>query len=83
MSWYGDAPLAYYFKGTTLNMPEDATLNDLLGADYVVLYYQQFQRRLPSPEILEYFQTNTPEHTVTLNGLEYVQVYRTDALIPP
>ncbi len=74
-SWYGDAPFAYFFNGKTINMPEDATLEELLKADYVVIYFQQYQRQLPSPEVLSFFHDQTPEHVVNLKGLDYVEVY--------
>jgi len=75
ISWYGDAPFAYFFNGKTINMPEDATFEELLMDDYVVIYYQQYQRQLPSPEVLAFFHDQTPEYVVTLNGLDYVEVY--------
>lgn len=75
ISWYGDAPFAYFFKGSTINMPEDAALSDLTNADYIVIYYQQIQRQLPSPEVLEFFEAQTPEYTVSINGLEYAKIY--------
>jgi hypothetical protein len=75
ISWYGDAPFAYFFSGSTINMPEDAVLSDLTNADYIVIYYQQTQRQLPSPAVLEFFEAQTPEYTVSLNGLDYAMVY--------
>jgi hypothetical protein len=56
-------------------MPEDAALSDLTNADYIVIYYQQIQRQLPSPEVLEFFEAQTPEYTVSINGLEYAKIY--------
>jgi hypothetical protein len=75
ISWYGDAPFAYFFRGSTINMPEDAALGDLQNADYIVIYYQQIQRHLPSPAVLEFFESQTPEYTVSLNGLDFAKVY--------
>jgi len=83
ISWYGDAPFAYFFNGKTINMPEDATLEELLQADYVVIYYQQYQRQLPSQEALAFFQEQTPEYVVTLNGLDYVEVYNLEDISFP
>ncbi len=83
ISWYGDAPFAYYFKGKTINMPDDAALEELLEADYVVIYYQQYQRQLPSPEVLAFFQDQSPEYVVTLNGLDYVEVYNLEDISFP
>ena len=83
ISWYGDAPFAYFFKGKTINMPEDAVLEELLQADYVVIYYQQYQRQLPSPEVLAFFQDQTPEYIVTINGLDYVEVFNIEDISIP
>lgn len=45
-------------------------------ADYVVLYIQQIQRMLdPSPGVLRYFQTRRPEQVITIDGIEYAQIY--------
>lgn len=83
ISWYGDAPFAYFFKGRTINMPEDATLADLQNADYIVTYYQQIQRQLPSPVVLEFFESQTPEYTVSLNGLDFAKVYNLHDIVFP
>jgi hypothetical protein len=83
ISWYGDAPFAYFFKGKTINMPEDATLTDLQNADYVVFYYHQIQRQIPSSMVLEFFDAQTPEYTVSINGLDFAKVYNLDDITFP
>jgi hypothetical protein len=83
ISWYGDAPFAFFFKGATINMPEDATLADLQNADYIVIYYQQIQRQLPSPMVLEFFEAQTPEYTVSINGLDFAKVYNLNNITFP
>jgi hypothetical protein len=80
VSWYGDAPFGYYFDGVTVNMAADAGLEELMEADYIVLYHDQIQRRLPSPQVLDYFAAIEPEYTVTINSLPYAQVFNRDDL---
>ncbi len=49
---------------------------NLITADKAVLYLNQVQRDIPSPNIIHYFRTRRqPEHTVRLNGLDYAWVY--------
>ena len=49
VSWYGKGPLTYFLKpeNTTLSL---FTATQLLDADYVVLYANQWQRGLPTPD---------------------------------
>lgn len=75
ISWYGDGPLSYLFKGQTVGMDVDMDLDFLRKCDYVVLYINQFARQLPSTEILSYFATLTPAEVVKIGNLEYARVY--------
>jgi len=43
-----------------------------LSTDYVVTYSNQWQRGLPSQEMLDYFSEQQPEHVIVIDGLEYV-----------
>lgn len=86
MSWYPDGPFSYFFKGQTI--PLGATWNrtrarQLLYADYLVLYIHQWQRQLPSRELLTYFAQQTPEHVVRVDGLEYARIYNLRDALPP
>jgi 4-amino-4-deoxy-L-arabinose transferase-like glycosyltransferase len=74
-AWYGDI-FAYFFRGVTDGMDENTSLAELQGADYAVLYVQQLQRQVPSPEVLEYFARLTPEYTVRIDGVDYAWVYK-------
>jgi hypothetical protein len=40
-----------------------------------VVYNHQWQRELPSRRMMAYFDTLTPTHTVTINGIDYVKIY--------
>ncbi|MCP4289492.1 MAG: hypothetical protein GY792_34570, partial [Gammaproteobacteria bacterium] len=49
---------------------------NLITADQAVLYINQVQRDIPSPNIIHYFRTRRqPEHTVRLAGIDYAWVY--------
>ena len=75
ISWYNEGSFTYFFHGTSKFMDDNISLEQLQQADYVVLYFLQMQRQLPSPKILAYFQTLTPEYTVTIDGFDYAWVY--------
>lgn len=44
-------------------------------ADYIIIYLRQIQNRNPFPEFWPYFAARTPEHVVTIAGLDYVWLY--------
>jgi len=75
-TWYPSS-FNYYFAGekipitSNLSPEEEAAIQ---AADYAVLYIHQWQRAVP-PTLLEKFATLDPEHTIEINGLEYVQIY--------
>ncbi len=61
-----------YFEGTG----ENFYTNDIaLRADYVVLYLAQMQRLAPSPEIVRYFEAQTPEHVIIIQNVPYAKIY--------
>ena len=75
ISWYGDGCFSYFYDGVTVPIGLDFTFHDLRKTDIVVLYLNQWQRGLPSPEFMAYFEQLTPDHVVRINNLEYVRVY--------
>lgn len=44
-------------------------------ADYAVVYLHQWQRNHPW-QLMDYLAHETPEHTIRLHGLDYVQIYK-------
>jgi 4-amino-4-deoxy-L-arabinose transferase-like glycosyltransferase len=71
-AWYeGLFPILY--KGEVQPVvPQE----NLVTADQTVLYINQVQRDIPSPNIIHYFRTRRrPEHTVRLAGIDYAWVY--------
>ncbi|MCK4899395.1 MAG: phospholipid carrier-dependent glycosyltransferase [Anaerolineales bacterium] len=75
-SWYPDGSFSYIFDGKTINRDFAANPEEIQRADYYVIYYHQWQRQLPSPEFIDYFDQQVPEHIVYINGLEYARIYR-------
>jgi hypothetical protein len=56
-------------------LDQNSSLADLRKTDVVVLYRDQWQRQLPSPEFLAVFQRLNPEFVVQTGGIEYARVY--------
>jgi 4-amino-4-deoxy-L-arabinose transferase-like glycosyltransferase len=92
MSWYGTGPLSFYlgdeYQIYTLDVLWSRDANrEYTEADYAVLYVNQVQRQA-SQELTDYLTQFSPEHVVTINGLEYAWVYNLHdfplpAFIPP
>ncbi|RME79138.1 MAG: phospholipid carrier-dependent glycosyltransferase [Chloroflexi bacterium] len=69
-----------YFRGRG----ENFYTNDIaFRADYVVLYIAQVQRLAPSPEIVRYYLAQEPETVITIHGLPYARIYRSQKRILP
>ena len=81
-AWYGDGPLSYFLQSEqpilSLWSPEF-----WFDADYVVFYINQWQRKIPSSEVIDYFAGQTPAHVVRANGLELVRIYAVNKTSPP
>jgi hypothetical protein len=83
-SAYGTV-FAPYFQGQTLSIRrgvEELEQDWLQKVHYLVFYINQFQRELPSPEILNYFTAQEPLHTVRLHGIDYAQIYPGTVVLP-
>jgi hypothetical protein len=75
VAWYGDGCFSYFYDGTTLPLDQDISLSDLRQSDYIVIYRDQWQRQLPNPEFLAFFQRFDPIYVVRIGAIEYVRVY--------
>ena len=83
MSHYSDGSFSYFFLGETLDLVENwegIGAEEFDEVDYLVLYYHQWQRQLPDPEMLNFFASQNPEYVVTIDGLEYAYIYNVQAL---
>jgi hypothetical protein len=80
-SWY-ERVFSEFFIGKTINIEDQPTISNgeiqnILKADYIVIYYHQFQRAMPE-NLLEILEDQEPVHTLWFNGLEYVLIYDPD-----
>ncbi|NOZ30106.1 MAG: phospholipid carrier-dependent glycosyltransferase [Chloroflexi bacterium] len=75
-SWYAEA-FAPYFRGTTFDVRKSWSTNTWpwTNAHRVVLYINQFQRRVPEAKMIDYFASQVPLYTVRIHGVDYVRVY--------
>lgn len=78
-SWYGLGPLSFFFNGKVINIPSgmliDGDWQAISASDYIVVYIHQWQRNLPE-DLLSELATKKPEHTIWINGIEYVRIYK-------
>lgn len=82
VAWYADGPFSYFFRGQSVEVGYSSPLY-WLDTDYTVLYINQWQRQLPSPEAISYFAGQVPAYTVRGGGLELARVYDLrDTLLP-
>jgi hypothetical protein len=73
-SWYHNS-LSPFLLGQATNYTSEP--GQSLGSDYAVVYQNQVQRELPTPEIVDYLlEHHTPVFTVTLQQVDYVYVYQ-------
>jgi hypothetical protein len=82
ISWYSDGPLSYFVRSGQKALSFYFT-SYLLDADYAVLYVNQWQRGLPSRELVNYFLAQKPVHTVRSGGLELARIYDIHNQPPP
>lgn len=70
-AWYS-GQFAPYFRGQTIDL---ASNEPAYRADYTIFYLNQIQRRLPSVDLVEYFEDREPEAVVSIHGLDYAWIY--------
>jgi 4-amino-4-deoxy-L-arabinose transferase-like glycosyltransferase len=79
---YYESSFAHQFKGkfTSAERLFQETAQEI-GADYVVLYRTMEGRSADrwETQVLQEYRRYTPEHIISLNGEEYVWIYRVDS----
>lgn len=86
LSWYGIGPFSYYFLGKTIKITPGTRLDKasvwpfLEQADYLVVYSNQWYRRLPAA-LFDTLEGIEPEKRIYLNGIEYVRIYATKEIL--
>ena len=86
ITWYREAMFSYFFNGPVTELHgNQSRINELelLNSDYAVLYIHQWQRQLPSPEFLAFFDALTPKEVIEINGLDYAKIYDIRAIPLP
>jgi hypothetical protein len=82
-SWYHSA-FEPYFAGQALEEAGDEKISrsskPALAADYVVLYINQIQRQMPTPGLIQFYQSFKPVHVVTIDGIDYAAIYPSPAM---
>lgn len=68
-AWYERGPFSFFYNGPS------SSSRYIWETDYAVVYNHQWQRELPSRRMMNYFDTMTPIHTVTIDGIDYVKIY--------
>jgi len=74
LSWYAWGSLSYFLKGEAIFVAYDWP-ETLQQSDYLVVYIHQWQRDIPG-ELLDFIADWQPEHTIWINDIEYVQIYK-------
>jgi hypothetical protein len=77
-SWY-ERVFSEFFVGRTMNIEDEPQISqgeieNILEADYIVIYYHQFQRAMPE-NLLDILEDQTPIHRIWFNNLEYIRIY--------
>ncbi|HAJ35794.1 MAG TPA: hypothetical protein DCL15_08885, partial [Chloroflexi bacterium] len=82
-AWYADGPFSYFSDSQAVPMGYSSPLS-WLDTDYAVTYINQWQRQLPSPAAVAWFEAQTPAFEVRKDGLTLARVYDLrDTLLPP
>ncbi|HJW89455.1 MAG TPA: phospholipid carrier-dependent glycosyltransferase, partial [Anaerolineales bacterium] len=81
LSWYSLAfnwySLSFRFEAEPIPFPGDLRGSqgvNLQAADYLVLYANQWQRRIPG-ELFDLLAGQEPEKTIWIDGIEYARIY--------
>jgi len=77
MSWYTPGAFSYFFVGGSEEFHRGGTgwEEEIQDSDYLVIYIHQWQRNLPS-DLLAHISEWQPEHSIWINGIEYVQIFK-------
>lgn len=82
VSWYDAGPTSY-FLDPAIDLLSYSEPDFWIEADYAVVYINQRQRDIPSPEAIAYFAALEPVYTVSKNGLDLARVYAMRGTTPP
>lgn len=80
----GMGTFSYFFPGETLvfkrvylvDKDYETIVQDIKRSDYLVLYPATRSQHPESEPLFQALQNTSPEHTITINGVEYVSIYQ-------
>jgi hypothetical protein len=80
-AWY-ERVFSEFFVGKTINIEDmprisQGEIQQILAADYIVIYYHQFQRDMPE-NLLEILEREQPLRVLEFNCLDYVLIFDPD-----
>ncbi len=88
VAFYGRGAFSFFYPGKTEqlktvyadaeNVPE--LIRVVEGSRYIVLYYELEHDRNSPPNVMRALQGVQPEKSIWMNGIEYIRIYRVDAL---
>lgn len=89
-SYYSRGCFSYYYPGKSISFRpyyadgEHATdlLANLNASDYLVVYYANQSQLSHYDNYLKVLSTVKPFHTISMNGYDYVHIYKVDQLPP-
>ncbi len=90
IAFYGRGPFSFFYPGRTEqlkpvyadaeNVPQ---LRQILHvSEYLVIYYELEKDRQSPANVMRGLANAVPDKSIWLNGIEYVRIYRVDALPP-
>ena len=85
ISWWGIGPFSFFFPGKTENLFPSAEwspglISRLEKSDYLVVYYYHQTRRNMPVKLLQEIENLEPDHSVWINGIEYVRIFKVNDL---
>lgn len=88
VAFYGRGAFSFFYPGKTEQLKpvyaDKENLPDLIraveGSQYIVLYYELEHERNSPANVMQALSGVRPEKSIWMNGIEYIRIYRVDAL---
>lgn len=90
IAFYGRGPFSFFYQGKTEqlkpvyadaeNVPQLRQI--LRSSQYLVIYYELEKDRQSPANVMQGLLNVSPEKSIWLNNIEYIRIYRVDALPP-
>ena len=73
--------LQAYVLGDVISLRHEQWNHTWQFSDYVVFYVSQVQRKLPGPDLVDFFADREPEYTARIGGVDFARVYKPPVLL--